>query len=237
MDVISLHVQVCHIVYGYFVVLLFWTKLQETMLQDYFMIPRFMNELYILQVQGYLWQWKYYYLVYFVVNVNNLQYMDCLIQPQPQLWIVWNSSNMWMNKRTKTRSIHIHKFEVIALNDCFWVNWHSWGEKMFKTIKFCENCFSTRYSYPNRVGVHWGSPTPLANPRISPYFLILITFGMNCLGMVNWQLIVEKAVLVYLFLQTWWIIQNCQFEISVQLARESAHSETVVLLATFYFLD
>ena len=32
---------------------------------------------------------------------------------------------------------------------------------MIKKITFCENCFGTRYSYPNRFGVCWGSPTPL----------------------------------------------------------------------------
>ena len=79
--------------------------------------------------------------------------------------MVWNSypncGQMCVKKRTKARSIHVHKFDIIALNECFWVIWHSWSEKMFKTVKFCENCFVTRNSYLNRVGVSWGSPTPL----------------------------------------------------------------------------
>ena len=72
----------------------------------------------------------------------------------PQLW-----SNAG-EKQNKTRSIHVHKLDIIALNDFFWVDWHSLGEKIFKTVKFCENRLSIRNSYSNRVGVSWGSPTP-----------------------------------------------------------------------------
>ena len=39
--------------------------------------------------------------------------------------------------------------------------WHSSAKKMFKSITFCENCFGTKNSYSNIVGVSWGSPTPL----------------------------------------------------------------------------
>ena len=67
----------------------------------------------------------------------------------------------------KTRSIHVLKLDFIALNDCFWVTWHSWGEKMFKSITFYENRFGTRNSYPNRVGVSWGSLTPLPTWMLS----------------------------------------------------------------------
>ena len=73
----------------------------------------------------------------------------------PQLW-----SNMG-EKRTETRSVHVHELDFIALNDCFWVTWHNGGEKMFKSITFCENCFGTSNSYPIRGVVSWGSPTPL----------------------------------------------------------------------------
>ena len=51
--------------------------------------------------------------------------------------------------------------EKKPLNDCSWINWHSWGEEMFKTITNCENCFDTRNSWPNRVGVHGGFPALL----------------------------------------------------------------------------
>ena len=36
---------------------------------------------------------------------------------------------------------------------------------MFKTITLCENFFETGIVYPNRVGVNWGSPTPLVLAR------------------------------------------------------------------------
>ena len=81
------------------------------------------------------------------------------------VWMAWNSYRnsvqIWVKKRTKTRSIHVHKLNFIALNDCFWVSWNNWGEKMFKSITVCENCFDTSNSYPNGVGVSWGYPTPL----------------------------------------------------------------------------
>ena len=57
--------------------------------------------------------------------------------------------------------MHVLKLGFIALNDCCWINWPSWVEKMFKTNKFCRNLFDIRNSYPNRFGVSWGSPTPL----------------------------------------------------------------------------
>ena len=65
----------------------------------------------------------------------------------PYLW--WNAAG---TKRTKTRSIHVLKFEFIALKHCFWANWHSWGSKWFLSITFCRNSFVTANSYPNRVG-------------------------------------------------------------------------------------
>ena len=73
----------------------------------------------------------------------------------PQLWS--NLDKKW----TKTRFVHTLKLGFIALNDCCWINWPSWVEKMFKTNKFCRNLFDIRNSYPNRVGVSWASPTPL----------------------------------------------------------------------------
>ena len=52
-------------------------------------------------------------------------------------WCGWpefltpNCGQMWVKKRTKTTSIYVHKLDFIALIDCFWVTWHSGGEKMF----------------------------------------------------------------------------------------------------------
>ena len=83
-------------------------------------------------------------------------------------WMTWNSypncGQMWMKKLTKTSSLFkcgCLKLDSIALNDWSWYNWLSWGEKMFKTITLCENCFASSNSYPYRVGICWGSPTPL----------------------------------------------------------------------------
>ena len=36
-----------------------------------------------------------------------------------------NCGQIWVNKRTKNRSLHVHKLDFIALNDCFWGTWHS----------------------------------------------------------------------------------------------------------------
>ena len=47
------------------------------------------------------------------------------------MWMAWNSypncGQMWVKK---TRSIHVHKLDFIAFNDCFWVTWHSWSLKI-----------------------------------------------------------------------------------------------------------
>ena len=42
-----------------------------------------------------------------------------------------------MKKLTKTKSIRVLKFDFIALNDYYWINWYSWGEKIVKTITLC----------------------------------------------------------------------------------------------------
>ena len=61
-----------------------------------------------------------------------------------------NSGQMWMERLTKFRSIHILKHVFNALNDFSWINWLSWGEKMFKTVTLCENCFDTRNSHSSQ---------------------------------------------------------------------------------------
>ena len=71
---------------------------------------------------------------------------------------------LWSNVDEKMNKSQVYTCSTpcfIALNDCLWIICHSLGEKMIKKITFCENCFGTRYSYPNRFGVCWGSPTPL----------------------------------------------------------------------------
>ena len=71
---------------------------------------------------------------------------------------------LWSNvgeKRTKTRSIRVHKLDFIASNVCFWVTWHILGEKIFKSITICENCLAPEILTPTELGVSWGSPTPL----------------------------------------------------------------------------
>ena len=79
--------------------------------------------------------------------------------------MAWNSYpscfQMWTHKLTNTRTIYVLKLDFIALNDCSWIIVLSSGGKMLKTITFYENYFDTRNSYPNRVWVRWGSPTPL----------------------------------------------------------------------------
>ena len=35
---------------------------------------------------------------------------------------------------TQIRSINVLRLNFIALNDRYWINWHSWGEKMSETI-------------------------------------------------------------------------------------------------------
>ena len=50
---------------------------------------------------------------------------------------------MWVKKRTKTKSLRVHKLDFTALNVCFWVTWHSLGEKIFKSITICENCLAS----------------------------------------------------------------------------------------------
>ena len=59
---------------------------------------------------------------------------------------------------------------------------------MFNSITFCENSFGTRNSYHYRVGVSWGSPTPLGEykgnswcvciilPLLIKWFFIMIHF-------------------------------------------------------------
>ena len=44
---------------------------------------------------------------------------------------------------------------------------------MFKTVTFCENCFGTRNSFPNSLGVCWGTPTPL---RVAVGVSYILTF-------------------------------------------------------------
>ena len=58
----------------------------------------------------------------------------------PVVWTAWNSyTNCGQmrvtKKKTKTASTHVLKLDFIAINDYFWVNWHSWGDKMFKTAE------------------------------------------------------------------------------------------------------
>ena len=42
---------------------------------------------------------------------------------------------------------------------------------MFKTITLYENCFDTGDSYPNRVGVCSGSPTPLIVMNLKAFII------------------------------------------------------------------
>ena len=66
---------------------------------------------------------------------------------------------MWIKKLSATRSIHVLKLDFIALNESSWIHWHSF--KTITVITLCEIGFDTRNTYPSRVGVSRGFPTPL----------------------------------------------------------------------------
>ena len=123
----------------------------------------------------------------------------------PVVWMTWNSypncGQMWMKKLTKTRSIHILKL-LIALNDCSLISWHSWIQKMFRSITLCDNWSDTRNPYPNIVGVHWGSPTPLYSPSRNFAFVlyrgpVLLCNYRNSVSKCLWGL--GEALLSLLF--------------------------------------
>ena len=87
--------------------------------------------------------------------------------PNTVVWMAWNfylnCGQMWVIKRTKTMSIHVQTLDFIALNDCFWFNWHRWGEKMFKTEHFVKVVLGPEFLVPTNMGSvgapkhHWSN--------------------------------------------------------------------------------
>ena len=91
----------------------------------------------------------------------------------------------WWKKRRNTMSMHVLKLDFIALNDCFWATWHSWGEKMLMSIKFCKNCFGSGNSYPNRVWSVWSFPTPLVLSSWHHQINLYFTYFLHCINLTS----------------------------------------------------
>ena len=78
------------------------------------------------------------------------------------VFMAWNSypncGHMWVKERTNTRYTHVNKLDFNALNDCFWVTWRSWDEKMFKSIRFLWKLFWHMEFLPQQSWSQLGLP-------------------------------------------------------------------------------